>query len=109
MYQVGEGNKPELLRANGKTYLVPGDQGGSVSPAQRANTSGGGAAIINIYRAPAGVESVNTRTNANGGLEIDILFEQLDQRMAAGYARGTSALSKQMAVTSGLSRVPGAR
>lgn len=108
LVQVGERDKPELLRSGGKTYLVPGDQGGSVSPAQQASAGSSGAPVINIYRAPAGVESVNTRRNAQGGMEIDILFEQLDQRMAAGYARGTSALSKQIANTSGISRVPGA-
>ncbi|KAF1016175.1 MAG: hypothetical protein GAK31_01664 [Stenotrophomonas maltophilia] len=39
-YEVGEGGRPELFRQNGKTYLIPGNNG-QVVPA--APTAGGGA------------------------------------------------------------------
>lgn len=52
MYEVGEGNNPELLRANGRTYLIPGNEGGMVAPAQRAGTAsprGSAAPIVQFY------------------------------------------------------------
>lgn len=42
MYEVGENNNPELFRANGRQYMIPGN-GGSVVPA-----SGGGGNVIHI-------------------------------------------------------------
>lgn len=42
MYEVGENNNPELFRANGRQYMIPGN-GGSVIPA-----AGGGSNVINI-------------------------------------------------------------
>lgn len=41
MYEVGENNNPELFRANGRQYMIPGN-GGSVTPA------GSGGNVINI-------------------------------------------------------------
>lgn len=42
LYEVGEGDDPELLRANGRTYLIPGNEGGTVAPAKRASSSNQG-------------------------------------------------------------------
>lgn len=42
MYEVGENNNPELFRANGRNYMIPGNNG-SVIPA-----AGGGGNVINI-------------------------------------------------------------
>lgn len=42
MYEVGENNNPELFRANGRNYMIPGNNG-SVIPA-----AGGGGNVIHI-------------------------------------------------------------
>jgi hypothetical protein len=52
LYEVGEGGKPELLDAGGRTYLIPGNQGGMVRPAVNGGGAGGrssGGTTSNTY------------------------------------------------------------
>lgn len=51
LYEVGEGGKPELLDAGGRTYLIPGNQGGMVRPAVNGGgmaAGGGSTVVVNI-------------------------------------------------------------
>lgn len=41
MYQVGEGNQPELFQSGGKLYMIPGDQGRVFSNSQSSGMMGG--------------------------------------------------------------------
>ncbi|WP_186169788.1 phage tail length tape measure family protein [Burkholderia gladioli] len=68
--------------------------GGAVS------SSGGGGASgasvqVNLYGAPAGTQ-VQQSQSANGGLQLDVIMQQVDQHMAAGIASGRSATAKTM-------------
>ncbi len=50
-YQVGEGGKPELFRQNGRTYLIPGDNGAVIPAAPTAGTgsaSAGSGSVVNV-------------------------------------------------------------
>lgn len=51
IYQVGEGGKPELFRQNGRTYLIPGDNGAVIPAAPTAGTgsaSTGSGSVVNV-------------------------------------------------------------
>lgn len=52
-YRVGEGNKPEIMKAsNGSQYMIPGDRGKVISNSDISGGTGGGAAIhqeVNFY------------------------------------------------------------
>lgn len=62
-YQVGEGGKPELFRQNGRTYLIPGDNG-AVIPA--APTAGSGSASASS----GSVVNVNVIVNSDGTTDV---------------------------------------
>ncbi len=50
-YQVGEGGKPELFRQNGRTYLIPGDNGAVIPAAPTAgsgNAATGSGSVVNV-------------------------------------------------------------
>jgi len=48
LYEVGEGNRSELLNVAGKQYLIPGNNG-SVQPGQGDGGGGGGGNVFNFY------------------------------------------------------------
>lgn len=45
LYEVGEGNNPELFKQGGKTYLIPGNDGNVIPATKGAGLSGGGVTI----------------------------------------------------------------
>ncbi|WP_186137333.1 phage tail length tape measure family protein [Burkholderia gladioli] len=68
--------------------------GGAVSSSGGGDASGAGVQV-NLYGAPAGTQ-VQQSKNANGGLQLDVIMQQVDQHMAAGIASGRSATAKTM-------------
>ena len=108
--RVAERGRPELLDIGGDTFLLTGSEGGNVRPATRAGSSSGAAAavtvkpVVNITNMVSGTE---VKTSVGPGGEIELLFAQVDQRMAAGIASGRSATAKQLQQTHGLSRYSG--
>ncbi|MBP1010246.1 tape measure protein, partial [Enterobacter hormaechei] len=65
MYQVGEGDKPEIFRANnGSQYMVSGDNGTMFSNKDITSGGGGGAPILNIYNYSSA--SVDAQATQNG-------------------------------------------
>jgi len=62
-YQVGEGGKPELFRQNGRTYLIPGDNG-AVIPAAPAAGSG------SASNGSGSVVNVNVVVNSDGSTDV---------------------------------------
>lgn len=86
MYEVGENGRPELItNANGKQYLIPGNNS-NVSPIVGAV---GGAAsvsvIVNNKGAPVNVESQSTRRSPDG----KILVELITSTVQAGINNGS--------------------
>ena len=60
MYEVGENNNPELFRANGRNYMIPGN-GGSVIPA-----AGGGGNVVTINM--SGISNAREAREAAGAV-----------------------------------------
>lgn len=86
LYQVNE-QGPELLHTAGKTYLMMGSQGGSVTP----HGGGGGAQVSVVVNNHAGRDTqatANSRTDAMGNTVIDVLVERVEAGMTQRMARG---------------------
>ncbi len=87
LYQVNE-QGPELLHTAGKTYLMMGGQGGSVTPNGGA---GGGTQVSVVVNNNAGRDTqatASSRTDAMGNTVIDVLVERVEAGMAQRVARG---------------------
>ncbi|MGQ5244028.1 hypothetical protein ACULMA_04650 [Xanthomonas arboricola pv. corylina] len=94
MYEVTEGGRPELLRQGNRTYLMPGSDG-VVIPAGAAAAGGGGGGgsqvNVNIIGAPSEPQ-VTTRSNSAGGVDVEVLFKQMEGRLAGNMAAGNGPL-----------------
>ncbi|MCY1384553.1 hypothetical protein D9M69_728230 [compost metagenome] len=74
LYEVGENNQPEMFRANGRNYLIPGNSG-SVTP------GGGGGTTVNATINLPGV------TNAREAREASASIQRAIARGVSGAAR----------------------
>lgn len=86
LYEVGEGGRPELFQQNGRTYLIPGNDG-HVAPATNgafgappAGIGGGFNVEINNY----GNDRVNARMAPNTDGINTLLIEVIAEDMASG-------------------------
>lgn len=68
MYQVGEGNKPEMYRAsNGSSYMIPGDNGKVISNKNLQGGEGGGLnVVVNFNDYTTGDHNYDYQTSQNG-------------------------------------------
>jgi len=72
MYQVGEGDKPEIFRANdGSQYMVSGDNGTMISN-KDLKGSGGGLTIINNVENYSSGAMVDTQASTDGSGNVTI-------------------------------------
>ncbi len=80
-YQVTEDGNPEMLTVGGKSILMMGNQGGTVTSNKdmMSSGSGGGAPIINIYEAPAGTTATATQ-NSDAQWVIDVFAADMNAR-----------------------------
>lgn len=105
MYLVGE-NGPELIRPRADATVVPSGMfgGGTSVP------SVGPSVVLNIT-APAGTTARETSRSqdSDGGMTIDVLFEQIEARIGGGIADGSSPVGAAIQSTFGVSRAAGAR
>lgn len=86
---------PELLQVGGQTMLMMGAQPGLVSPLLNKAGGGGGRGgavdvTVNVHGAQGGA-TANVRRNDSGGLDIDVLLEQVDRHIGSNIANGTGA------------------
>lgn len=93
MYEVNEGGIPELLDTGSRRYLLPGGDG-QVTPL--ASGAGGGSVRmavppINInVTGNANIETASVRQNASGGIDIEMVANQVDGMMAGRVMDGSS-------------------
>lgn len=93
MYEVGEGNMPELFRASdGSQYAIPGNNGRMFSNKDVMNSGGGNGGLV-VYNqitnnTSARVSSSATQ-NADGSLTISTLIADLDNggELSQGISR----------------------
>lgn len=94
MYEVTEGGRPELLRQGNRTYLMPGSDGVVIpaSAAAAGGSGGGGSQVnVNIIGAPSQPQ-VSTRSNSTGGTDVEVLFKQIEGRLAGNMSAGSGPL-----------------
>lgn len=80
MYQVGEGNAPEIFQAStGKQYMIPGDSGRVIS---NKDISGGGSGGLVIYNSVQNYTSSNVTTtatdNGDGSVTIETIVADIE-------------------------------
>lgn len=83
MYQVGEGGAPELYQgANGRQYMIPGDNGSVISN-KDLGTSGTGSTgsnvSVNVHNYGSSQVQTNQSTAADGTLTIDMVLSDLQE------------------------------
>ena len=87
LYQVNE-QGPELLHTAGKTYLMMGSQGGSVTPSASGASGPQVSIVVNNTAGSETRASASASTDAMGNTVIDVLVERVEAGMAQRVARG---------------------
>jgi len=99
---------------SGQCYVVGGDgpeipvpgSSGTVVP-NHALGGGGVSVAVNIIGAPSQPQ-VQQRSDGNGGLTLDIIFDRVDQFLAGNITSGRGATQAALGNTYGLNRAAGA-
>lgn len=100
-YLVGE-NGPELLNLGGRRgNLTPNSGLGGMTGVSPTPVT------VNVYPV-AGETATVTKTQSSQGLQIDVILEQVDAKLADGIRRGSSQVSSAMTNIFGLNRAAGA-
>lgn len=87
MYQVGEGDKPEIFRANnGSQYMVSGDNGTMLSNKDITSGGGGGAPILNIYNYSSASVDAQATQGSDGTWTIDAFIADMNNGGPASQA-----------------------
>lgn len=81
MYEVGEGNAPEIFQAsNGHQYMIPGDSGRVIS---NKDITGSGSGLIinnNVYNSSRGATATtNARDNGDGSITIETFISDMNE------------------------------
>jgi tape measure domain-containing protein len=99
----GEGSMPEAF------VPLPDGRSIPVTFSGQLGSAAGGAAnvIINVHEAPGTRSRVNQQRDQNGDLQIDILVEQIETRLAGSVTSGSGALPGAIEGTYGLNRTGG--
>lgn len=89
MYEVGEGNAPEIFQAStGRQYMIPGNSGKVIS---NKDISGGGGLIINnnVYNSSSGATATtNARDNGDGSVTIETIVSDIENNGPIGQSIG---------------------
>ncbi|RSK70380.1 phage tail tape measure protein [Enterobacter huaxiensis] len=87
MYQVGEGDKPEIFRANnGSQYMVSGDNGTMLSNKDITSGGGGGAPILNIYNYSSASVDAQAKQNGDGSWTLEAFIADMNNGGPASNA-----------------------
>lgn len=81
MYEVGEGNAPEIFQAStGRQYMIPGNSGKVIS---NKDISGGGGGVVvynNVYNNSSNASATsNARDNGDGSITIETFISDMDE------------------------------
>lgn len=83
MYQVGEGNAPEIFQAStGRQYMIPGDGGKVISNKDMMSGTGGvsGGLVIynNVYNSTSSNVSTSATDNGDGSITVETFISDMD-------------------------------
>lgn len=87
MYRVGEGNKPEILMAGGRQYMIPGESGKVISNSDIGSSNSGLSLNVVINNAPEGTTATMSNDNT---LIID---EAAKKGAEMGYQKVSESIS----------------
>lgn len=81
MYEVGEGNAPEIFQAStGRQYMIPGNSGKVIS---NKDLTGGGSGLIinnNVYNSSSGATATTSaRDNGDGSITIETFISDMNE------------------------------
>lgn len=88
MYEVGEGNAPEIFQAStGRQYMIPGNSGKVIS---NKDLTGGGSGLIinnNVYNSSSGATATTSaRDNGDGSVTIETIVSDISENGPIGQA-----------------------
>ncbi len=91
MYQVGEGNAPEIFQAStGRQYMISGDRGKVISNkdmmAGTGGVSGGLVIYNNVYNSTSSNVSTSATDNGDGSVTIDTIVADIEENGPIGAA-----------------------
>ena len=70
-------------------------------------TKAGSPVTVNIFEAPGTQAKVRQRDNGNGGMTLDVIISQIEDRMSNNVAMGRGSLAPVLQSTYGLNRTAG--
>ncbi len=79
-------------------------QGGVIGGSRMGATAGGGALNVNVWLNGEKAEGRVETREGPGGMSVDVMFDQIEARLASNTRRGTGTLGRAMAETYGLNR-----
>ncbi len=88
MYEVGEGNAPEIFQAStGRQYMIPGNSGKVISNKDISGGIGGGVVVYNsiINNSSAQVSS-SARDNGDGSVTIETIVSDIENNGPIGQS-----------------------
>ncbi|HAV1576980.1 TPA: tape measure protein [Enterobacter hormaechei subsp. steigerwaltii] len=87
MYQVGEGDKPEIFRTNnGSQYMVSGDNGTMLSNKDITSGGGGGVPILNIHNYSSASVDAQATQNGDGSWTLEAFIADMNNGGPASNA-----------------------
>lgn len=88
MYQVGEGNAPEIFQAStGRQYMIAGDGGKVISNKDIMTGSGGGLVIYNnVSNYTSSNVTTSATDNGDGTITIDTIVADIEENGPVGQA-----------------------
>jgi hypothetical protein len=85
-YQMGEGNRPEVLQTGAGMFVAPGDKGRVFNGSQLEQINGSGnKPVINIYTSPGTDASVTENSDGSTDIVIQKIVEQFDNKSGPVY------------------------
>jgi len=102
LFKFAKGGALGMMGEAGKEAIMPLSKDSNGVLGVKSYGGGSGTPIVNvsIQNAPQGAD-VKSRQNSQGGVDIDIIFKQVDKYMAGGISDGTSLTSRAIAQRSG--------
>lgn len=88
MYEVGEGNAPEIFQAStGRQYMIPGNSGKVISNKDLAGGSSGLIINNNVYNSSSGATATTSaRDNGDGSVTIETIVSDISENGPIGQA-----------------------
>lgn len=87
MYEVGEGNAPEIFQAsNGRQYMIPGNDGSVIS---NKDLAGGGSGVVvynNVINNSSAQVSSSARDNGDGSVTIETIVSDIENNGPIGQS-----------------------